>query len=78
MLHSSKRNVEETEMPSYKVILTQEQQDQLKELIENGGKEYLIRHAQILMRLDKTISGNENWSYDKIRKTVQCPSLPFR
>lgn len=68
VLHSSKRKLEEAKMPSYKVILTKDEQKQLEELIQKGGKGYRIRHAQILMKLDKTIPGNENWNYDKIRE----------
>jgi len=55
-------------MPSYKVTLTKEEQSELKQLSQKGGKGYRIRHAQILLKLDKTIPGNEEWNYDKIRE----------
>ena len=37
-------------MPRYKVTLTEEEQNELKKLIQKGGKGYRIRHAHILLR----------------------------
>ena len=39
----------------------------LKALVEKGGKGYRIRHAQILLKLDKRPE-NEEWTYDRIKE----------
>ena len=54
-------------MPRYNVTLTPEERNELQTLIQKGGKGYKIRHAQILLKLDK-ISENENWTYNKIQE----------
>ncbi len=38
-------------MPRYHVTLTDEEQIELKELVQKGGKGYRIKHAQILLKL---------------------------
>jgi hypothetical protein len=52
-------------MPRYKVTLSSEERKELETLIQKGGKGYKIRHAQILMKLDK-IPENKDWTYDRI------------
>ena len=52
-------------MPSYKVKLSNEEREGLQALIQKGGKGYRIRHAQILLKLDK-IPENKGWTYDRI------------
>jgi hypothetical protein len=52
-------------MPSYKVKLSREEREGLGTLIQKGGKGYRIRHAQILLKLDK-IPENKDWTYDRI------------
>jgi hypothetical protein len=52
-------------MPSYKVKLSKEEREGLGTLIQKGGKGYRIRHAQILLKLDR-IPENKNWTYDRI------------
>jgi len=54
-------------MPRYKVLLTPEERHELNTLIKKGGKGYRIRHAQILLKLDKTPE-NENWTYNMIQE----------
>jgi len=54
-------------MPRYNVKLTSDERNELQTLIQKGGKGYKIRHAQILLKLDK-ISENENWTYNKIQE----------
>ena len=41
--------------------MTDEERQELRELIQKGGKGYRIRHAQILMKLDKCPE-NEEWT----------------
>ena len=53
-------------MPKYNVTLTEEERSELKDLIKKGGKGYRIRHAQVLLKLDK-IPENEDWTYDRIK-----------
>ena len=53
-------------MPRYNVTLTKTERTELEKLIQKGGKGYRIRHAQILMKLDK-IPGNAEWTYDRIK-----------
>lgn len=52
-------------MPRYRVTLTEEEQKELEELIQKGGKGYRIKHAQILLKLDECPE-NDAWTYDKI------------
>jgi len=53
-------------MPRYHVKLTSEERRALQELIQKGGKGYRIRHAQVLVKLDKTPE-NEDWTYNRIQ-----------
>ena len=53
-------------MPRYNVTLTQEERNELKGMINKGGKGHRIRHAQVLLKLDK-IPENEDWTYEKIQ-----------
>jgi transposase len=43
-----------------------EERKELQKLIQKGGKGYRIRHAQILLKLDK-IPENTEWTYDRIQ-----------
>ncbi len=54
-------------MPRYKVTLTENEVKELKELIQKGGKGYRIKHAQILLKLDKRPE-NKNWTYERIQE----------
>lgn len=54
-------------MPRYDVTLTEEETQELQTLIKKGGKGYRIRHAQILLKLDK-IPENASWTYDRIKE----------
>ncbi len=54
-------------MPRYEVTLTEEETKELKAIIQKGGKGYRIRHAQILLKLDKGPE-NESWTYDRIKE----------
>jgi hypothetical protein len=40
-------------MPRYIVTLTEEEKQELKLLVQKGGKGYRIKHAQILLKLDQ-------------------------
>lgn len=53
-------------MPRYIVTLTDVEIQELKALVQKGGKGYRIRHAQILLKLNQTPE-NESWSYDRIK-----------
>jgi len=53
-------------MPRYKIALTEEERERVKELIQKGGKGYRIRHAQILLKLENTPE-NAEWGYDEIK-----------
>ncbi len=52
-------------MPRYKVTLTQTETEELKFLIQKGGKGYRIKHAQILLKLN-ACPENQEWTYDRI------------
>lgn len=54
-------------MPRYVVTLTDEEKQELKTLVQKGGKGYRIRHAQILLKLDRRPE-NKDWSYDRIKE----------
>jgi len=58
-------------MLKYKVTLTDEERQELNKLVQKGGKGYRIKHAQILLKLDK-IAENEGWTYDKIQDAYSC------
>ena len=53
-------------MPRYKVTLKEDERKELQNLIQKGGKGYRIRHAQILLKLDK-IPENMDWTYERIQ-----------
>ena len=53
-------------MPRYVVILTDDEIQELKALVQKGGKGYRIRHAQILLKLDQRPE-NRFWTYDRIK-----------
>lgn len=55
-------------MPRYIVTLTNDEIQELKALVQKGGKGYRIRHAQILLKLDQKLE-NQSWSYDRIKDT---------
>jgi transposase len=57
--------MEDIHMPRYNVTLNNEERGELQTLIQKGGKGYRVRHAQILMKLDK-IPENKEWTYDRI------------
>ena len=52
-------------MPSCRVTLTEEEKEELEQLIQRGGKGYRIKHAQILLKLDRRPE-NKGWTYDHI------------
>ena len=54
-------------MPRYKVVLTDEERQELKKLMQKGGKGYRIKHAQVLLKLDE-IPENTQWGYDRIKE----------
>lgn len=54
-------------MPRYIVTLTDVEIQELKALVQKGGKGYRIRHAQILLKLNQTPE-NESWPYDHIKE----------
>ena len=54
-------------MPRYIVTLTDEEEKELKALVQKEGKGYRIRHAQILLKLDNRPE-NEEWTYDQIKE----------
>ena len=58
-------------MPRYVVTLTDEEKAELKKLVQKGGKGYRIKHAQILMKLDKRPE-NAGWSYDRIKEAYSA------
>lgn len=53
-------------MPRYIVTLTNDEIQELKALIQKGGKGYRIKHAQILLKLDHKPE-NKTWTYDRIK-----------
>ena len=60
--------MEDADGPRYIVTLTKDEIQELKALVQKGGKGYRIRHAQILLKLDQKPE-NESWSYDRIKDT---------
>ena len=57
-------------MPSYKVMLTEEERKELEKLVQKGGKGYRVRHAQILLKLD-AIPENAKWTYELIKSAYK-------
>ena len=58
-------------MPRYNVTLTEDERQELESLIQKGGKGYRIRHAQILLKLDR-IPENKGWTYDLIKSAYKA------
>ena len=56
-------------MPRYHVTLTDTEIQELKSLIQKGGKGYRIKHAQILLKLDQKPE-NSSWTYDRIKAGI--------
>jgi len=54
-------------MARYVVTLTDDEIQYLKGIIQKGGKGYRIKHAQILLKLDRRPS-NAGWTYDRIKE----------
>ena len=54
-------------MPRYIVTLTDDEIQELKGLIQKGGKGYRIKHAHILLKLDWKPE-NSDWTYDRIKE----------
>ena len=54
-------------MPRYVVTLTDNEIQELKALIQKGGKGYQIKHAQILLKLDQKPE-NASWTYNRIQE----------
>ncbi|MHC6203534.1 helix-turn-helix domain-containing protein [Breznakiellaceae bacterium SP9] len=53
-------------MPRYNVTLTEEERNYLEDTVQRAEKGYRIKHAQILLKLDKTPE-NKVWTYDLIQ-----------
>ena len=53
-------------MPRYIVTLTDEEIQELKSLVQKGGKGDRIKHAQILLKLNQKPE-NKAWTYDRIK-----------
>lgn len=53
-------------MPRYIVTLTNDEIQELKAIIQKGGKGYRIKHAQILLKLNQKPE-NKAWTYDRIK-----------
>lgn len=58
-------------MPRCIVTLTDEEKQELETLIKKGGKGYRIKHAQILLKLDKRPE-NAAWTYDRIKDAYKA------
>lgn len=54
-------------MPRCDVTLTEDEIQELKGIIQKGGKGYRIKHAQALLKLDKR-PDNADWTYDRIQE----------
>lgn len=46
------KGMEDGKMPRYIVTLTDGEVQELKTMVQKGGKGYRIKHAQILLKLD--------------------------
>ena len=58
-------------MPQYIVALSDDEIQELGRLIQKGGKGCRIKHAQILLKLDRKPE-NKNWTYDRIKDAFGC------
>ena len=56
-------------MPRYVVTLTDDEIQELKALVQKGGKGYRIRHAQILLKLDQRLE-NRNMIVSKMHTAL--------
>lgn len=67
-VHPSRNRIikRKTNMPRYIVTLTENESQELKTLVQKGGKGYRIKHAQILLKLDQKPE-NKTWTYDRIK-----------
>jgi transposase len=63
--------MEDIHMPRYNVALSNKERDDLKAIIQKGGKGYRIKRAQILLKLDK-IPENKDWTYNRIQDAYQA------
>lgn len=54
-------------MVRYAVTLTDDEIRDLKAIIQKGGKGYRIKHAQILLKLDRKPC-NDGWTYGRIKE----------
>jgi transposase len=54
-------------MPRYKVTLSNEERQALQLVVQKGGKGYRVKHAQVLLKLDR-IPENAEWTYDRIQE----------
>jgi hypothetical protein len=63
--------MEDKAMPSYKVMLTDEERQEMQILVQKGGKGYRIKHAQILLKLDQRAE-NAEWTYDHIKAAYRA------
>ncbi len=58
-------------MARYIVTLTDIEREELKDLVQKGGKGYRIKHAQILLKLER-IPENVDWTYDRIKSAYNA------
>lgn len=58
-------------MPRYRFTLTQEEKEELEQIVQKGGKGYRIKHAQILLKLEDTPQ-NASWTYDRIQEAYNA------
>lgn len=64
-------------MPRYIVTLTNDEIQELKAIIQKGGKGYRIKHAQILLKLDQKPE-NKAWTYDRIKDAYGAALPPLQ
>ena len=64
-------------MPRYIVTLTNDEIQELKAIIQKGGKGYRIKHAQILLKLDQKPE-NKAWTYDPSKMRMEPPVPPLQ
>lgn len=62
-------------MPRYIVTLTNDEIQELKAIIQKGGKGYRIKHAQILLKLDQKPE-NKAWICVTASKMRMEPPVP--
>lgn len=64
-------------MPCYIVTLMNDEIQELKALIQEGGKGYRIKHAQIFLKLDQKLE-SESWTYDVSKMRLELPIVRLR